>query len=255
MKIRVVIVDDEPLARERLRDWLGAEPELEVIGECGDGRAAVELIRREKPDLVFLDVQMPELDGFGVLQELAGGPLPTVVFVTAFDQFAVKAFEVHAADYLLKPYDRDRFRTALGRALERARQRQAGGVQEQLAALLADLRPGEREKPLDRLAIKGEGRVTLVKTDDIDWIEASDNYVIIHVGNDRHMLRETMTALEGRLAPRKFIRISRSVIVNADRIKELQPMFHGEYVVVLRNGAKLTLSRNYRDKLPELGLT
>ena len=253
MKTRAMIVDDEPLARERLREWLAAEPDLEVIGECGDGRAAVEMIRREKPDLVFLDVQMPELDGFGVLQELAGEDLPTVVFVTAYDQFAVQAFEVHAADYLLKPYDRERFRKALGRALERCRQRQAGGVQEQLAALLADLRPAA--KPVDRLAIKTDGRVMLVKTEDIDWIEASDNYVVIHVGTERHMLRETMTALEGRLAARKFVRISRSVIVNVDRIKELQPMFHGEYVVILRNGTKLTLSRNYRDKLPELGLT
>jgi two-component system, LytTR family, response regulator len=252
MNVRTLIVDDEPLARERLRDWLRAEPGLEIVGECADGRQAVETIQREKPDLVFLDVQMPELDGFGVLAALRNETMPVVVFVTAYDQFAVKAFEVHAVDYLLKPFDHDRLRTALRRALDRIERQQAGGVQQQLAALLADLRP--EEKPAARLAIKTQGRVLLLKTEEIDWAEAADNYVVIHVGAERHLLRETMTALEGRLAPNKFVRISRSALVNVDRIKELQPLFHGEYVVILRNGTKLTLSRNYRDKLGGLGL-
>lgn len=253
MKIKTLIVDDEPLARERLRDWLRLEPEIELAGECGDGRQALETIRREKPDLVFLDVQMPELDGFQVLAELGNEAPPMIVFVTAYDQFAVKAFEVHAVDYLLKPFDRERFRTALRRVSDRLQRPQSGDMRQQLTALLADLRP--QEKPAGRLAIKSEGRVVLVKTEEIDWIEAADNYVIIHVGAEHHIVRETMAALEERLASRKFLRVSRSAMVNSERIKELQPLFHGDYVIILRSGAKVTLSRNYKDKLKELGLT
>lgn len=253
MKIRTLIVDDEPLARERLVQWLRLEPELELLGECADGRAAVDAIQREKPDLLFLDVQLPELDGFGVLSALGGEPLPAVVFVTAYDQFAVKAFEAHAVDYLLKPFDRERLQTALRRALARIQPAQTGALQTQLAALLADLKPDAKFS--DRLAIKSDGRVILVRLGDIDWIEAADNYVNIHAGAAAHLLRETMQSLEDRLPTKQFLRISRSVIVNVDRIKELQPLFHGEYAVLLRNGEKLTLSRGYRDKLRELGLT
>jgi len=253
MKVRTLIVDDEPLARERLMQWLRQEPELELLGECADGRAAVEAIRREKPALLFLDVQMPELDGFGVLSALGTEPLPAVVFVTAYDQFAVKAFEAHAVDYLLKPFDHERLRTALRRALARIQQAQAGALQEQLAALLADWKP--ETKCSDRLAIKSDGRVVLVRLADIDWIEAADNYATIHTGGEEHLLRETMQSLEDRLPSKQFLRISRSAIVNVERIKELQPLFYGEYAVFLRNGTKLTLSRSYRDKLRELGLT
>jgi two-component system, LytTR family, response regulator len=253
MKIRTVIVDDEPLARERLHAWIEAEPDLELVAECGDGREAVEVITREKPELVFLDVQMPELNGFEVLEALGEGMPRALIFVTAFDQFAVKAFEVHAVDYLLKPFDRDRFRAALGRARDRIQRQPAGDLQRELAALMAGLR--RPDKPVARLAIKSEGRVLLVKTAEIDWIEAADNYVILHVGAQNHVLRETLTALEGRLDPAKFLRISRSTIVSIDQIKELQPLFHGEHLVLLRSGAKLTLSRNYRDKLRELGIT
>jgi two-component system, LytTR family, response regulator len=251
-KIRTIIAEDEPLAQERLLAWLRQEPGLEVVGQPANGREAVEMVKREKPDLLFLDVQMPELDGFGVLAALGEEVKPVVVFVTAYDQFAVQAFTVHAVDYLLKPFDHERFRTALRRALARIQQQEDGTWRQQLSALLAELRP--EEKRPDRLAIKAEGRVIFLKTADIDWIEAADNYVKIHSGAEAHLLRETMGSLEERLASPQFLRISRSAIVNVDRIKELQPLFHGEYVLLLRNGTRLTLSRNYRDRLAQLGL-
>lgn len=251
MKIRTAVVDDEPLARERLLKLLRADDSIEVIGEAGSGRAAVELIRNEKPDLVFLDVQMPELDGFGVLGELSEAERPAVVFVTAFDKFALKAFDVHAVDYLLKPFDKERFQTALGRALEHLSKNKPQQIHQQLSALLHELKPAPQP---DRIAIKTDGRVVFVKTGDIDWIEAADNYVSLHVGKDSHLLRETMTSIETRL-PRQFLRISRSTIVNTERIKELQPLFHGEYAVFLRDGTRLTLSRSHRDKLQQLGIS
>ncbi|MEW6160198.1 MAG: LytTR family DNA-binding domain-containing protein [Verrucomicrobiota bacterium] len=248
MKIRTVIVDDEPLARERLADLLSAEPAIELVAECADGREALEVIERTAPDLLFLDVQMPELDGFGVVAGLKRQKkMPVVIFVTAYDKFALKAFEVHAVDYLLKPFDRERFRTALQRATDRIRQAQPEVLTERLTALLEEIQPAAQ--PLDRLAIKTEGRVLFIKVDDIDWIEAADNYVNLHLGAESHLHRETMTALETLLPAKRFLRISRSTIVNVDRIRELQPLFHGDYVVILKNGTKLTLSRNYREKL------
>ena len=250
LKIRALIIDDESLARDRLRKMLAGNPEIEVLGEASDGAAAVEAIRKFKPDLVFLDVQMPELDGFGVLAALGPEHLPAVVFVTAYDQFALKAFEVHAVDYLLKPYDQERFNTALARALDRIRQQQSGDLSQRISSLLAEVKPAS--KALERLAIKSSGRVVVVKVEDIDWLESADNYVVLHVGHESHMHRETMNTMEGQLPPAKFMRISRSTIVNVDRIKELQPLFHGEYAVILRNGAKLTLSRTHRDKLDQI---
>ena len=252
MKTRTIVIDDEPLARDRLLKLLRAEPDLEVIGEAKNGREAVELIRQLKPALVFLDVQMPELDGFGVLAELPADERPAVIFVTAFDKFALKAFEVHAVDYLLKPFDKERFQTALKRALDQLARVQPETMHEQLSALLNELRPAA--PPSDRLAVKGDGRVVFVKMADIDWVEAADNYVSLHVGKDTHLLRETMTNLEQRLPREKFIRISRSTIVNMERIKELQPLFHGEYAVMLRDGTRLTLSRSHRDKLQQVGV-
>ena len=250
MKIRTLIVDDEPLARERLRKLLQAEPEIELVRECANGREAVAAIKKEAPELMFLDVQMPELDGFGVLTALNTEKLPAVVFVTAYDKFALKAFDIHAVDYLLKPFDRERFKAALGRALNRIKSEQSGELSQRLSALLADLKPGA--KAPERLAVKTAGRVVFVKLDEIDWIEAADNYVNLHVGGESHWLRETMTALETRLSAERFLRISRSTIVNVERIKELQPMFHGDYVVLLRNGTRLTLSRSYRNQLQQL---
>lgn len=252
MKIRTLIVDDEALARDRLRQLLQHHPEIELVGECTDGRQAVSLIEQEDPALIFLDIQIPELDGFEVLDAIDTDPMPVIVFVTAHDQFALRAFEVHAVDYLLKPFDRQRFDTALSRALERVKNRESAAHQERQSAVLTELRPPG--KPLERLAVKSAGRVLLIKVADLDWIQSAHNYVELHVGEQTHLLRETMSSIEGRLPADKFVRISRSVIVNIDRIKELRPLFYGEYTVVLQNGARLTLSRRYRDKLPLLGL-
>jgi two-component system LytT family response regulator len=234
LKTRVLIVDDEPLARERLRRLLQAEVNIDLVGECADGASAVATIRSTAPDLVFLDVQMPELDGFAVLEQLGPDKLPAVIFVTAYDQFALKAFEVHAVDYLLKPINADRLKQALQRALNHIQQRQTADLSRRLTALLADVSTGAR--PVARLAVKSSGKVVFIKVEDIDWVEASDNYVNLHIGSDSLLHRETMSSLESLLPAGKFMRISRSTIVNVDRIKELQPLFHGEYAVILRNG-------------------
>lgn len=252
MPTRVLIVDDEALARDRLRQLLQVEPEIQIVGECADGQEAVATIQRESPDLIFLDIQMPELDGFGVLAALKTDRVPVIVFVTAYDQFALKAFDVHAVDYLLKPFDRERFQAALRHALVQVRQRDDKSLAQRQSAALADLKPAT--KPAERLPVKTGGRVIFVRIADIDWVEAAHNYVILHVDKDSHFLRETMNAFEGRVSPEKFVRISRSTMVNIDRIKELQPMFYGEYTVTLHNGTRLTLSRRYRDKLQQLGL-
>lgn len=246
-RIRTLIVDDEPLARERVRLLLEEEPDLEIVGECGDGHEALQTIRKTSPDLVFLDIQMPELDGFGLLAQLDPARLPAIIFVTAFDQFALRAFEVHALDYLLKPFDSERLQAAVQRARQWIQRSKGGELDPRLSALLTDLK-GASKVP-NRLAVKSGGRVLLLKTEDIDWVEAADNYVNLHVGRESHLLRETMNALESRLAPERFLRISRSTLVNLDRIKELQPMFHGEYTVILHDGTRLTLSRSHREKL------
>jgi two-component system, LytTR family, response regulator len=247
-KLRTLIVDDEPLARGRLRLLLGEEPDIEIIGECEDGMEALEIIREQRPDLVLLDVQMPELDGFGLLAELGQEHMPAIIFVTAHDQFALRAFEVHALDYLLKPFDAERLRSSLKRARAWLDRRGSDDLGERLSAMLTDLRSGAG-KPQDRLAVKSSGRVVLLKHEEIDWIEASDNYVNLHVGKESHLLRETMNNLEQRLPSDRFLRISRSTIVNLDRVRELQPLFHGEYSVILRDGTRLSLSRGYRDRL------
>ena len=248
-KIRTLIVDDERLSRKRIRDLLFEEADCDLIGECSNGIEAIELIRREKPDLLFLDVQMPQLDGFQVLEAVSGLNTPAVVFVTAYDEYAVRAFEVHALDYLLKPFDRERFQNALLRARAHLTRMQEGGLNERLVALLEGL--SHRRKPLDRIAIKTGGHVVFVRTQNIDWVEAADNYVCLHCGAETHPMRETMNALEAKLDNGRFIRIHRSTIVNMDRIKELQPWFRGDYLVILHDGTQLTLSRNYRDRLKD----
>lgn len=250
MNIRTLIVDDEPLARERLRKLLLKHSDIEIVGECSNGLEAIQTVREKSPDLMFLDVQMPELDGFGVVEKLEPQKMPAIIFVTAHDKFALQAFDVHALDYLLKPFDSERFQKALDRARQRLRNQQGNELNRQIADLLADLRGGA--KAADRLAIKTGGRVVLLKIEDIDWVEAADNYVSLHVGSESHLYRETMSALESRLPTDRFMRISRSTIVNLERIKELQPLFHGEYSIILRNGTRLTLSRSYRDKLQHL---
>jgi two-component system LytT family response regulator len=251
VKIRTLIVDDEPLARERLRSLLEAQADLDVVGECRDGNEALEAIRSLSPDLVFLDVQIPEKNGFEVLEAIGPENAPAIVFVTAYDQYALQAFEVHAVDYLLKPFDEDRFAKALERArLAVGREAAGGDVSQKLLSLLKDLKPPPGH--LERLVVKSAGRLFFLRTEEIDWIESAGNYVCLHVGGESHLLRETMNGLEARLDPGRFVRIHRTAIVNIDEIKELQPLFHGEYQVVLRDGTQLTLSRGYRDRLQEV---
>lgn len=252
--IPTLIADDELAARDGMRHLLQRDPEIAVVGECANGREAAQAIRQGAPDLVFLDIQMPELDGFGVLREIGVDRAPTVVFVTAYDQYALRAFEVHAIDYLLKPFTDARFRECLDRAKQQVRQGRMGALSRQLAALLDTYgemggRPAAalRRPYLERLAVKARGRVSLVRASEIEWIDAEGDYVRIHVGKAWHLLRETMKNLETQLDPERFVRIHRSTIVNLEKVKELQPFFRGEYVVVLQNGTTLKLSRGYRD--------
>ena len=252
MKTRTLIADDEPLARERLRQLLTEQPEIELIGECADGREAVTAIQKNSPDLIFLDIQMPELNGFEVLEAINADPMPVIVFVTAHDKFALKAFEVHAVDYLLKPFDRERFGSALRRALQQVKYREDPTRAEAQAAVLTEMQ--SPAKPMDRLAVKSGGRIRILRTADIVWVEAAHNYVEIHEDKQSHLLRDTMSSIEQKLPADKFVRISRSVIVNVEKVKELEPLFYGEYTITLQNGKRLTLSRRYRNKLPRLGV-
>lgn len=253
MKIRALIVDDQLIAREAIRRMLAAEPDIEIVGQPATGREALEAIKSQAPDLVFLDVRMPDMDGFSVLAELRQDRLPVVVFVTANDEFALQAFDVHALDYVVKPITPDRLQRALQRAREHLQRRQGGNFDLRLGALLKDLKTSPRQT--DRLAVKSGGKVVFLRLADIDWVESADNYVKLHVGNEAHLLRETMNSLEQKLPPDRFMRISRSALVNVERIKELHPMFHGEYVVVLTNGTRVNLTRSYRDKLELLGVS
>ena len=249
--IRVLLVDDEPLALSVIREMLQGDPQVEIVGESVNGREALEAIRIHTPDLLFLDVQMPELGGFEVLTSLEQErrQIPYVIFVTAYDQYAVRAFEVHALDYLLKPFDQERFNSAWQRARERILRERNGGMDQRILTLLEDLKAGS--KYLDRIVIKASGRIYFLDTSEIDWIEAEGNYVSIHAAKKSHLLRDTIGSLESQLDPKKFVRIHRSAIVRISSIQELQPWFHGEYRVNLKNGTQLALSRNYRDKLQE----
>ena len=249
-RIRALIVDDEPLARERIRRFLGSEIDIEIIGECADGRETIEAVTTLKPDLIFLDIQIPELDGFEVLREIGVAEMPAVIFITAYDRYALQAFDVHALDYLLKPYNRQRFSKAVERARSQLLHGKNNGFDDRLLSLVENLTT--EPKHLERLVIKSAGRVFFLRADEIDWIEAEGNYLRLHTGRESHLLRETMTRMAAKLDPHKFLRIHRSTLVNIDRIKELQPLFHGDHTVILRDGTELTLSRNYHDKLLEL---
>ncbi|MBL0890394.1 MAG: response regulator transcription factor [Gemmatimonadaceae bacterium] len=279
MRVRVLIVDDEALARQRVRRLLQNEADVEVVGEAETGRDAVAMIRELQPDLVCLDVQMPGLDGFGVLEELDGGPVPMVLFITAYDEHAQRAFDVHAVDYVLKPVDADRFRAAfdkarkqranavaaerLGELLETVRRladgsaAAAGGVADLAAGLsaggasaAAGAVPGAGNgRYASRILVKQDGRMFFVKTTEIDWIEADRNYVRLHVGKTAHTIRERISHLEETLDPRLFARIHRSTIVNLNRVREMQQWFSGDYVVILEDGTRLRLSRHYRDRV------
>lgn len=244
-----VIVDDEPLARERIRTLLTDYPEWVVAAECGDGLDAVQAIGREQPDLVFLDIQMPELDGFEVLEALGPSSAPAIIFITAFDEFALRAFEVSAVDYLLKPIDPSHFQQALGRARARLGQTPRDPSL-QLEQLMRFWR--EQQGLASRFVVRDGGKISFVKVKDVDWIDAAGNYIRLHADGRVYLVRDTMKAVEARLDPAFFIRVHRSAIVNIDRVSALEPYFHGEYVVIMRDGSKLTSSRSHSERLRAL---
>jgi two-component system, LytTR family, response regulator len=251
-RLRVMVIDDEGPARRKLCRLLVAEPDVEVIGECSNGAEAVEAIQRLRPELIFLDVQMPGLDGFGVLAELKLEPLPQVVFVTAHDEFALRAFEVHALDYLLKPFDPDRFSKVLTRARAQLQRNGPDELEAQMRKLLAELR---REQPyLERLLIEQDGRAFFLLVARIRWVEAARNYVNVHADEAAYLLRGTLEGLAKKLDPAKFVRVNRSQLVNLDYIRELQPWFHGEYRILLTDGTELMWRRRYLDRSSELFL-
>jgi two-component system LytT family response regulator len=249
-RVRVLVVDDEPLARAGVIQLLARDPEVDVVGEAGDGRAAVAAIAALQPDLLILDVQMPELDGFEVLRSLPRDRMPAVIFVTAYDQHALRAFEVHALDYLLKPFDDERFAEAVARAKQTLRSAELGELSRRLVGLLEERGAAPApETRLTRLIVKHEGRVAFVRVEDLDWIEAADYYVKLHTKGQVHLLRESLNTLETKLDPARFFRVHRSAIVNLDRIRELQPFFKGEHILLLQDGTRLKLSRARRENL------
>jgi two-component system LytT family response regulator len=254
-KIRAIIIDDELFARRGIRNQLKDSPDVEVIGEAANGREAVKAIEQKNPDLVFLDVQMPLLDGFGVIEALGEVHLPpAIVFVTAFDEHAIRAFEINALDYLLKPIDPRRFQKTLERVRTQLNNSQTIRRDEKLFALLQDLKTLKSERPayLQRVALKEAGRISFLDVDEIDWISAQGNYVELHTKDGKHLLRETMDGIERKLDASKFLRLRRSTIVRIEQIKELYPLYNGEFEVVLRNGLKLSSSRRYRQNLDVL---
>ena len=247
IKIPTLIVDDMPLARERIRMLLGADSEIEIVGERADGDEAVEAVKNLKPELVFLDVQMPGLDGFGVVEKIGVERMPVVVFVTAYDEFAIKAFEVSALDYLLKPFEEEQLTRAVKRAKGEIQKRQASDLNNHLRQLLAAVKP--ETKYLKRLVVKTAAQTILVQTEDIDWIGAAGNYLELHVGKETYLVRERISRIELNLDPEKFARIHRSTIVNLDRIKTLHPLFNGDHITVLRDETKLNMSRAFYGKM------
>ncbi|HLK62710.1 MAG TPA: LytTR family DNA-binding domain-containing protein [Bryobacteraceae bacterium] len=250
MPLTTLIVDDEPLAREGLRLLLSQDSEVSDIQEARDGLHAVACIRESRPDLVLLDVQMPEMDGFSVVREVGASLMPPVVFVTAHDQYAIEAFEINAIDYLLKPITEARFRKAMERAKLRLSLKPAEEAGRQILSLLETI--ASPHKYLKRLAVRTGGKTVFVDVEDIEWMEAAENYVQLHAGRSAHLLHVAMNTLEKSLDPSLFLRIHRSVIVNLRRIKELQPAMHGEYVVTLENGVRLQSGRMYNEKLRTL---
>ena len=248
--IRALIVDDEALARRFIRRMLKDDRDFEIIGECNNGKETVAMIREQNPDVVFLDVQMPEMNGLAVLESIGIERLPEIIFTTAYEQYAVRAFEFHALDYLLKPFDQARFKDAIKYAKERFRSDRRDDGRKQISALLENIK--NKPRYLERLVIKAGGRITFLPSNEINWIEADDKYVHLHTTKARPMVRQTLSAMEEQLDPSKFRRVHRSTIVNIERIAELQPLFSGEYSILLHDGTKLTLSRNYKDKLFDL---
>jgi two-component system, LytTR family, response regulator len=247
VKIRTLIVDDEPLARSRIRNLLSKESDVELAGECENGFEAIEAIDQMEPDLVFLDVQMPGVNGFGVLERIGVGRMPLTVFVTAYDEFALRAFEAHALDYLLKPFEADRLRQALGRAREHLALRKRKHLEQRLEALLAEMDSGPEY--LERFLVRVGSRIQFVEADRVDWIGAEGNYLRLHVADRSFLVRETVAGVEAKLNPKKFLRIHRSTIVNLERVRAVESLYRGEYVLILKDGTKLSTSAAHRDRL------
>jgi two-component system LytT family response regulator len=246
MKLTALIVDDEPLARERIRTLLAPEPDIEILGECADGRSALASLRQRLPDILFLDVQMPEMTGLAVLRDVEKKPA-VVIFVTAFDAHAVSAFELHALDYLLKPFKPARFRASVQRARDQlARKNPADDTTARLLALL-ESRPAASPAHVTRFAVRDRDRTRFVKVTDLDWIEASGNYVVMHAGKENFVLRETLAAVEAQVSPKEFFRLNRSALARLDRIREVEPAFNDEHVVVLHTGVRIPLTRGVRE--------
>lgn len=248
--MRAIVVDDEKPARMRLLELLQREPDVEVVGTASHGREAIEMVRRLKPSLLFLDVQMPQLDGFGVLEELGPDELPVTIFVTAYDKYAIQAFEAHAVDYLLKPFSDERFEDALARARQYLDRAEAYELAEELRAAGQERQSVDQQSGyLERLVLKANGCVTFIDVGDVEWIEAAGVYVYLHVGPKVHLYRSSVTQLLQRLDPRAFVRIHRSTVVNTSRIRELHARSHGDFTVILKNGSELVMSRGYRSQL------
>lgn len=250
-KTTIMIVDDEDLARARIRQLAEQDPQLEVVCECATGAQAVEALMKWHPDILLLDIQMPGIDGFGVLRKLDAGSMPLFIFVTAYDEFALKAFELNACDYLLKPFKKKRFEEAILRAKGELQHRDQKQWMERTAKVLESL-SGGHERYLDRFAIKDKGRIFFVRTAEVDWIEAQDNYVLLHAGKESHLVRKPIGTLQQELNPAAFARIHRGAIVNVERIRELQQWFKRDYRVVLRDGTVLPLGRSYRESLRQV---
>lgn len=241
--LKVVIIDDEPPARKKLKMFLQHTPNIEIVGEAGDGLEALAIIEKFKPDLIFLDIQMPHLTGFEVLEEINQTIMPKVIFTTAYDQYAIKAFEVQALDYLLKPFDEERFQQSLKRAFDKTPTQQVTQINDLLLELKA------KQKHLQRILLKTNNKMVVIKTDDINWINAEEKYVNIYVGKQIHLYRETISSLEQLLDPEKFVRIHRSHIINIDFLKEISPWSHGDHVIILKDNTQLHLGRSYKDRL------
>jgi len=255
-KIRVLIVDDEPLARRGIRQLLETEKDFEIAGEAGNGREAAAVIHKLTPDLVFLDIQMPLLDGFSFVEKMGAQNLPEIVFVTAYDEHAIRAFEINALDYLLKPIDPERFVKTLNRVREQMKETQTKELDQRISSLLQSLGSvksyAEQPTYLERVAVKRAEHIEFVDVNEIDWISSEGNYVQLHTKSKTHLLRETMDGIERKLNPQKFLRLRRSTIVRIEQIKELHPLFNGEFVVILKDDTKLSSSRRYRQKLNQL---
>ena len=259
-KIKTLIVDDEVLARRTIRDLLANDPEIEIIGECSNGAEAVKFIREQRPDLLFLDIQMPQMTGFEALAQVEVEHIPAIIFVTAFDQYALKAFEVQALDYLLKPFTDQRFEEALKKAKSQIEMAEVNRLSQSLVALLGkqrvealhevqEVQQAASKNFISRFMIRSSGKAAFVKAEDVDWIAADDYYIKLHVAGKAHLLRISMNELEEKLDPKKFLRIHRSTIINFDRVQELQQTPNGEYAVVLKDGTQLKLSRSRRERL------